>query len=56
MVGSLLLPLVFWRLGFELPYIIFGLAVAFLVIIRHQANIKRLLSGTEPKLKFSSRH
>jgi acyl phosphate:glycerol-3-phosphate acyltransferase len=54
MVGSLLVPLFFWLFGFELPYIIFGLAVAALVVFRHQANIRRLLSGTEPKLKLGS--
>ena len=55
-VGSLLVPIFFWLFGFDLPHIIFGLAVAALVVFRHQANIKRLLSGTEPKLKFGSRH
>jgi acyl phosphate:glycerol-3-phosphate acyltransferase len=53
-VGSLLVPLFFWLFGFDLPHIIFGLAVAALVVFRHQANIKRLLSGTEPKLKLRS--
>lgn len=53
-VGSLLVPLFFWLFGFELPYIMFGLAVAILVVFRHQANIKRLLNGTEPKLKFGT--
>jgi len=55
MIGSLLVPLFFRLFGFELSYIIFGLALAVLVILRHQANIKRLLSGTEPKLKLGSR-
>ena len=54
-VGSLLVPIFFWLFGFDLPHIIFGLAVAALVVFRHQANIKRLLNGTEPKLKFGSR-
>jgi acyl phosphate:glycerol-3-phosphate acyltransferase len=53
-VGSLLVPIFFWLFGFDLPHIIFGLAVAALVVFRHQANIKRLLSGTEPKLKLGS--
>ncbi len=55
-VGSLLVPIFFWLFGFKLPYIIFGLAVAILVVFRHQANIKRLLDGTEPKLKFGTRY
>ncbi|MGB3757573.1 MAG: glycerol-3-phosphate 1-O-acyltransferase PlsY [Rivularia sp. (in: cyanobacteria)] len=33
-----------------LPYILFGVAGGFYVIIRHRSNIKRLLAGTEPKL------
>lgn len=31
-------------------YWIFGLAIAFLAIVRHRANINRLLAGTELKL------
>jgi glycerol-3-phosphate acyltransferase PlsY len=33
-----------------LPYILFGVAGGFYVIIRHRSNIERLLAGTEPKL------
>ncbi len=54
MAGALLVPFLFWIFGYGLPYIIFGLAVAVLVIARHHSNIKRLLNGTEPKLKLSS--
>lgn len=32
------------------PYILFGIAGGFYVIIRHRSNIERLLAGTEPKL------
>ncbi len=49
-ISMLLLPLVFWVLGFGLSYILFGLAAALLVIIRHHENIGRLLKGTESKL------
>lgn len=54
LVGSLLVPLMFWLFGYGSPYIYFGLALAALIIIRHQSNIKRLLAGTEPKLKFKA--
>jgi len=33
-----------------LPYILFGLLGGFYVILRHRANIQRLLSGNEPQL------
>lgn len=49
-IGTILVPLFFWLLGFDLPYIIFGLATALLVALRHHANIGRLLKGSESKL------
>ena len=49
-VGSCLVPLLFWLLGFDLSYIIFGLVTALLVCIRHKQNIERLLKGAESKL------
>ncbi|MEQ8756830.1 MAG: glycerol-3-phosphate 1-O-acyltransferase PlsY [Coleofasciculus sp. G1-WW12-02] len=33
-----------------LPYQIFGVMAGLYVILRHQANIQRLLAGTEPRL------
>lgn len=33
-----------------LPFCLFALAATFYVLIRHRANIDRLLSGTEPRL------
>lgn len=49
-IGSLTVPLLFWYFGYDLAYILFGLAMAILVTARHHANIKRLLNGTESKL------
>lgn len=49
-LGAASLPLLFRIFGFPLPYIIFGAAVGLLVILRHHANIARLLRGTESKL------
>jgi glycerol-3-phosphate acyltransferase PlsY len=41
-----------WMLVFQqpLPYNIFALIGGIYVIIRHQANIQRIIAGTEPKL------
>jgi len=33
-----------------LPYQIFGIVAGLYVILRHRANIQRLLAGTEPRL------
>lgn len=49
-ISMLILPLIFPVLGFSLPYALFGLATALLVIVRHHENIGRLLKGTESKL------
>ncbi len=49
-IGSLAVPLLFWVFGYDLNHILFGLGLALLVAVRHQANIRRLLSGTEAKL------
>ena len=54
-VGALLVPLIFLILGYELPYVIFGIATALLIIVRHKANIERLLKGTESKLGQKAR-
>lgn len=42
--------LVVLALGLPLPYLIFTITAATYVIVRHKANIQRLLQGTEPKL------
>ncbi len=49
-IGSILVPLTFLLLGYDWPYILFGVGVAALVVLRHKDNIKRLLAGTESKL------
>lgn len=38
--------------GNRLAYIIFGIAMAALVLFNHRANLKRILNGTENKLSF----
>jgi len=41
-------------LGYPLPYALFGLLACAFVILRHKANIGRLLNGTESKIKPGS--
>ncbi len=41
-----------WLNGFCGPYIVFPIAIAVLVVIKHKENIKRLMSGTESKFSF----
>ena len=40
-----------WYLGYPVPYAVFGTLACLFVIIRHKDNIKRLLDGTESKIK-----
>jgi glycerol-3-phosphate acyltransferase PlsY len=49
-VAAIAASLVVLALQLPLPYLIFTLIAGSYVIIRHQANIQRLLQGTEPKL------
>ena len=43
-----------WGLEQPLPYRLLVLAGSLYVILRHRANIARLLAGTEPRLGQSS--
>lgn len=38
--------------GNRLAYIVFGIAMAVIVVFNHRANLKRILNGTENKLSF----
>jgi glycerol-3-phosphate acyltransferase PlsY len=50
-VAVLSIPLLIWAFHLEWPYLVLGILVAALVIYKHTPNIKRLASGTEPKIK-----
>jgi len=55
MIAAAVAPVALWV--FSYPPVLIGMSVflAFLIIWRHRANIKRLLAGTEPKFAASSR-
>jgi acyl phosphate:glycerol-3-phosphate acyltransferase len=48
--GALVVNLLMLLLHQPLPYLFFTLLAGTYVIVRHQANIQRLLAGTEPKV------
>jgi glycerol-3-phosphate acyltransferase PlsY len=50
---AMILFVVFNFPGAEFAYIVFGLIVVPIVIFRHRGNIRRLLSGVEPKIGSS---
>ncbi|MCL0063563.1 glycerol-3-phosphate 1-O-acyltransferase PlsY [Peptococcaceae bacterium] len=51
MTAAISIPISFYVLDMKLPYLIFAVLVAVFVIYKHHTNIKRLLSGTEHKIK-----
>lgn len=50
-----LLPLYFYLFGCPLPMVAFGVLALIYVTVRHKANIKRLMEGTEPKIGQKSK-
>ncbi|MEA5616930.1 glycerol-3-phosphate 1-O-acyltransferase PlsY [Cronbergia sp. UHCC 0137] len=49
-VGAIAVSILMIIFAQPLPYLIFSVAGGLYVIIRHRANINRLLAGTEPKI------
>ena len=54
-VAAALVPVLAWLFGYSGAYIAFGVLAALLIIVRHHANIGRLLSGTESKIHAGHR-
>ncbi len=44
-------PAAAWYFSYPPPYLAFAFFAAFIVVLRHKANIERLLAGSEPKIK-----
>ncbi|MBR2215009.1 MAG: glycerol-3-phosphate 1-O-acyltransferase PlsY [Selenomonadaceae bacterium] len=50
-VAAALVPILAWLLNEPTEFVVFGVIAAALIILRHRENIKRLLNGTESKIK-----
>ena len=55
MIGAISLPI--WIIIFykNIPFTIFGIIIAILIIVRHKSNIQRLLNGTESKFSINKK-
>jgi len=49
-VGCVVMALSVWLLGYPHVYVAAAACAAVLIVWRHHANVKRLLSGTESRL------
>lgn len=54
-VAAALVPVLAYLAGYPTEFVVFGLAAAILIIVRHHSNITRLLNGTESKIKAGHR-
>jgi len=50
--AAALYPILVVAFGYQVEYIAYSTFIGLFVIYRHRANLKRLLNGTEAKLKF----
>ena len=55
MVAAVCVPMLAFAFHAPMEYIAFGVAAAVLIVVRHKANIGRLLNGTESKIKAGHR-
>ena len=54
-VAAACVPVLAYVFGAPVEYLVFGVAAAILIVVRHKANISRLLSGTESKITAGHR-
>lgn len=50
-LASLTTPILAWYFGYPVSYICLSVLSTFFIVVRHIENIKRLLNGTESKIK-----
>ncbi len=50
-VGAFITPIVAYMRGYPAELVLFALAACVFVIVRHYENMKRLIAGTETKIK-----
>ena len=50
-VAAICTPIFAYYFGYSQPLVIFAVVAGGFVVIRHAENIKRLLNGTESKIK-----
>jgi len=55
MLGSAAVPVALFLLGRPLPYVLYGVIAAALVVWRHADNLRRLAAGTEHRLGTKGR-
>ena len=53
-VGAFITPIVAYYRGYPIELVLFALAACVFVIVRHYENMKRLIAGTESKIKQGS--
>lgn len=55
MTAAVCVPVLAFAFNAPAEYLVFGVAAALLIVVRHKANIGRLLNGTESKIKAGHR-
>ena len=55
-ISAAILPIFMWLSGEETPTLFFGVAIAILIVVRHRANIVRLIHHRENKINLSHGH
>lgn len=54
MIAAAAAPISFWFFSYPFPSVATSVFLALMIVLRHRANIERLLAGTEPRFGASS--